>query len=169
VASNVNPASDGARIGRATDHDAVFSVNAVEGTDSPDARVLAATWRETLKEHADGAEKVLRSMRGKLASVSTQSRHAELSTAITYIANQNEAGRMNYADARSRNYPIGTGITEAAAKTIVGTRMKRAGSRFSQHGGQTVMTFRAALLSERFGALHRWLRAEYRQTVKEAA
>jgi hypothetical protein len=30
-----------------------------------------------------------------------------------------------------RNYPIGTGITEAAAKTIVGTRMKRAGARFS--------------------------------------
>jgi hypothetical protein len=52
---------------------------------------------------------------------------------------------MNYADALERNYPIGTGITEAAAKTIVGTRMKRAGSRFSQHGGQAVMTFRAAV------------------------
>ncbi len=30
-------------------------------------------------------------------------------------------------------------------KDLVGTRMKRAGSRFSQHGGQTVMTFRAAV------------------------
>lgn len=145
------------------------AANAIEGTDSPEARVLAATWRETLKEHADGAEKVLRSMRGKLSSVPTQTRQQELTTAINYIANQNEAGRMNYADAIERNYPIGTGITEAAAKTIVGTRMKRAGSRFSQHGGQTVMTFRAAVLSERFDALHRALRHEYRQSVKEAA
>ena len=145
------------------------AANAIEGTDSPEARVLAATWRETLKEHTDGAEKVLRSMRGKLSSVPTQTRQQELTIAINYIANQNEAGRMNYADAINRNYPIGTGITEAAAKTIVGTRMKRAGSRFSQHGGQTVMTFRAAVLSERFDALHRSLRAEYRQSVKEVA
>ncbi len=76
---------------------------------------------------------------------------------------------MNYADALRRNYPIGTGITEAAAKTIVGTRMKRAGSRFSQHGGQTVMTFRAAVLSGRFEALHESLRREYAQSVKDAA
>ncbi len=49
---------------------------------------------------------------------------------------------MNYTDAlRHYNYPIGTGITEAAAKTIVSTRMKRAGSRFSWHGGQAVATF----------------------------
>lgn len=144
------------------------AANAIEGTDSPEARVLAATWRETLKEHVDGAEKVLRSMRGKLSSVPTQARQQELTTAINYIANQNEAGRMNYADAIGRSYPIGTGITEAAAKTIVGTRMKRAGSRFSQHGGQAVMTFRAAVLSERFDALHRSLRDEYRQTVREA-
>jgi hypothetical protein len=108
-------------------------------------------------------------MRGKLSSVPTQTRQQELTTAINYIANQNDAGRMNYADAIERNYPIGTGITEAAAKTIVGTRMKRAGSRFSQHGGQAVMTFRAAVLSERFDALHRALRAEYRHSVKEAA
>lgn len=143
--------------------------NAIEGTDSPDARVLAATWRETLKEHDDGAERVLRSMRARLAAVESSGRRDELTTAINYIANQNEAGRMNYAEARKHNYPIGTGITEAAAKTIAGTRMKRAGSRFSQHGGQTVMTFRAAVLSGRFEALHDSLHAEYVQSVKEAA
>ncbi len=145
------------------------AANAIEGRDSPEARVLAATWRETLKEHDDGADKVLRSMRARLTSVTPEARRQELTTAINYIANQNEANRMDYADARRRNYPIGTGITEAAAKTIVGTRMKRAGSRFSQHGGQTVMTFRAAVLSGRFDALHNSLRDAYRQSVKEAA
>lgn len=145
------------------------AANALEGTDSPEARVLAATWRETLKEHDDGADKVLRSMRARLTTVASDTRRQDLTTAINYIANQNESNRMDYADARRRNYPIGTGITEAAAKTIVGTRMKRAGSRFSQHGGQTVMTFRAAVLSDRFDALHNSLRAEYRHSVKDAA
>jgi hypothetical protein len=145
------------------------AANAIEGTDSPAARVLAATWRETLKAHDDGAETVLRSMRARLSTVESEGRRDELSTAINYIANQNEACRMNYAEALRRNYPIGTGITEAAAKTIAGVRMKRCGSRFSQHGGQTVMTFRAAVLSQRFEALHEVLRAEYMQVVKEVA
>jgi hypothetical protein len=47
--------------------------------------------------------------------------------------------------------------------------MKRAGARFSQHGGQTVMTFRAALLSDRFDALHRELLATYTNVVRDAA
>jgi hypothetical protein len=145
------------------------AADASEGTDSPEARILAATWRETLKEREDGAAVVLRSMRARLAGIEGAGRRKEAEIAIGYIANQNELGRMKYTEAIRRHYPIGTGITEAAAKTIVGTRMKRAGARFSQHGGQTVMTFRAALLSQRFEALHRELHATYRKTVLDAA
>jgi hypothetical protein len=145
------------------------AANASEGVDSPDARVLAATWREILKEEDHGAAKVLRSMRARLGRVETKSRRDELAAAIGYIDNQNTLGRMNYPEAKKRNYPIGTGITEAAAKTIVSTRMKRAGARFSQHGGQTIMTFRAALMSRRFEALHQELHATYTKPVREAA
>jgi hypothetical protein len=145
------------------------AAKAIEGTDSADARILAATWRETIKEKDGGADTVLRSMRARLASVDTAARCKEVETAIGYIDNQNDAGRLDYAEARRRHYPIGTGVTEAAAKTIVGTRMKRAGARFSQHGGQTVMTFRAALLSNRFEALHEELHATYTKSVGIAA
>jgi hypothetical protein len=145
------------------------AADALEGKDTPDARILAATWRETIKEKEDGPATVLRSMRARLASIETESRRKELEGAIGYIANQNDLGRMRYAEAARRHYPIGTGITEAAVKTIIGTRMKRAGARFSQHGGQTVMTFRAALLSHRFEALHRELHATYTSSVKDAA
>jgi len=72
---------------------------------------------------------------------------------------------MSYPEALKRNYPIGTGVTEAAAKTVVGTRMKRAGARFSQHGGQTVMLFRAAVLSGRFDSLHQELHATYTASI----
>jgi hypothetical protein len=145
------------------------AANALEGNDSPEARVLAATWRETIKEKDDGAATVLRSMRARLPSIDSETRRSDVESTLGYIANQNQLGRMQYSEAIRRHYPIGTGITEAAAKTIVGTRRKRAGARFSQHGGQTVMTFRAALLSRRFEALHRELHITYVNPVKEAA
>ena len=89
----------------------------------------------------------------------------DLKRAIDYIANQHRLGRMNDPQALARNFPIGTGVTEAAAKTVVGTRMKRAGARFSQHGGQTVMLFRTAVLSGRFDSLHHELHATYTASI----
>jgi hypothetical protein len=145
------------------------AANAIEGTATGGAKVLAATWREMIREQRDGGERVLRAMRAHLSSVQGKSARTELKSAITYIARQNKLGRMQYVEAQKRNYPIGTGVTEAAAKTVVGTRMKRAGARFSQHGGQTVMLFRAAILSQRFDALHQELHATYTKPVRLAA
>ena len=75
---------------------------------------------------------------------------------------------MEYAAARAANRPIGTGVVEAAAKTVVNTRMKRSGARFSQHGEQTVMIFRTALLSGRFYRLSKCLKASCVAIVKAA-
>jgi hypothetical protein len=145
------------------------AANAIEGVGSADAAILAATWRETVKEQVDGAKTVLRSMRARSSKVRTAGRRKELAAAISYIANQHHLGRMRYAEAKAKHYPIGTGITEAAAKTVVGTRMKRAGARFSQHGGQTILLFRTALLSRRFDALHAELVSTYAADVRIAA
>jgi hypothetical protein len=145
------------------------AANAIEGPGTGDAKILAATWRETIKEKPNGAESVLRSMRARLRSVRGSSARKELKSAITYIDRQHALGRMDYVQAQQRKYPIGTGVTEAAAKTVVGVRMKRAGARFSQHGGQTVMLFRAALLSHRFDAIHEEIHATYTKRVRDAA
>jgi hypothetical protein len=145
------------------------AANAIEGDKTAEASILAATWRETLKEKADGAESVLRSMRARRATVPTAARREELDGATSYIASQHQSGRMEYSQAITKKYPIGTGITEAAVKTVIGTRMKRAGARFSQHGGQTILLFRTAILSERFDALHAELVSTYAASVKSAA
>jgi|ERR1035438_8904258 hypothetical protein len=142
---------------------------AIWGADSGDAHVQAATWRETIKMKANGASGVLRSMRARVGRVRDAGARKELKAAIAYIARQKALGRMEYVEAQRRGYPIGTGVTEAAAKTVVGSRMKRAGARFSQHGGQTVMIFRTAILSRRFDALHRELHATYVARVAAAA
>ncbi len=73
------------------------AADAIEGPGSPAARILAATWRETLKAERDGPATVLRSMRARSASVEFKTRQKAPATALQYIANQNEAGRMNYA------------------------------------------------------------------------
>ena len=125
--------------------------------------------RDDERGKRNGAETVVRSMRAYIGGGLSQARVKELDKSINYIDEQNNAGRMEYVEAQKRHYPIGTGVTEAAAKTLVGTRMKRAGARFSQHGGQTVMLFRAALLSDRFDALHRQLQLTYTKPLRIAA
>ena len=142
-----------------------LAANAIEGENTSAAKILAATWRETIKEEADGVSRVVRAMRSRRTRVATKAQRKDLDRAIDYIAHQHKLGRMNYPEAIARNYPIGTGVTEAAAKTVVAVRMKRAGARFSQHGGQTVMLFRAAFLSGRFDTLHEELHATYTASI----
>jgi hypothetical protein len=142
-----------------------LAANAVEGESTSGAKILAATWRETIKEETNGVARVLRAMRSRRSKASGKSARQDVARAIHYIANQHRLGRMSYPEALARNYPIGTGVTEAAAKTVVGTRMKRAGARFSQHGGQTIMLFRTALLSGRFDSLHQELHATYTASI----
>jgi len=61
---------------------------------------------------------------------------------------------MRYLLLKDLNLPIGSGVVEAANKTLVTTRMKRSGSRWSISGGQSVLTFRALAKSSRFD--HGW-------------
>ncbi|MCC6649425.1 MAG: hypothetical protein IT374_28130 [Polyangiaceae bacterium] len=91
-----------------------------------------------------------------------------LGTIIDFFAEHKRDGRLDYATAANDAYPIGTGTTEAAAKTVVNVRMKRAGARYDTHGGQTILTFRAAVLSGRFPVLMRELVARYWAKVTAA-
>ena len=100
---------------------------------------------------------------------SSASKRKLIDRSIRYLAKHARAGRLNYKDAQDAKHPIGTGPTEAAAKTLVNTRMKRAGARFDQHGGQTILTFRSHILSDRFESLWEELDATYRKKLNLAA
>src|SRR5690606_40897664 len=78
-----------------------------------------------------GVARVLRAMRSRRNKVSGKTARKDLDRAIQYIANQHRLGRMNYPEALARKYPIGTGVTEAAAKTVVGTRIDRKSTRLN--------------------------------------
>jgi hypothetical protein len=137
--------------------------------DSPDARVQVEQWKSTLKEHPDGARRVLKSMRYFRDHAADAKTRDDIDDSVKYLAKQAAAGRMDYRHSIEVGHPIGSGPVEAAAKTLVNVRMKRGGARYSQHGGQTILTFRSALLSERFDHLWHHLHDSYTAAVREAA
>lgn len=137
----------------------------VYGVDSADSHATAAEWREILKHAPDGAERVLKSLRYHRDELKGDGAREKMQGIIDYLADNKKAGRLGYAAALAQHKPIGTGVTEAAAKTVVNVRMKRAGARFSQHGGQTIMLFRSAALSDRFEQLSSILEQTYKLKV----
>lgn len=66
-------------------------------------------------------------------------------SAITYLENQK--GRMRYSHSVQRNWPIGSGVTEAACKTLIKHRFCKSGSRWKDEGALAVLSIRALRLT----------------------
>jgi hypothetical protein len=72
----------------------------------------------------------------------------EIDAAISYFTNQGP--RMAYADFRSENLPIGSGVTEAACKTIIKQRLCRSGMKWKDRGASIVLSLRCLDKSNRW-------------------
>jgi hypothetical protein len=64
---------------------------------------------------------------------------------------------MQYYQYQRLNLPIGSGVTEAACKTVVTQRLKLSGMRWMKHGAQTILNLRVVLLSGIWQPLYRML------------
>jgi hypothetical protein len=64
---------------------------------------------------------------------------------ITYLENHKE--RMKYAYSVQRNWPIGSGVTEAACKTLIKQRLCKSGSRWKDAGALAVLSIRGLRLT----------------------
>jgi hypothetical protein len=63
--------------------------------------------------------------------------------------------RMRYGEFRAKGYFIGSGVVEAACKTIVAQRLKGSGMHWSERGLSHILALRTAILSRRFEELWR--------------
>lgn len=57
---------------------------------------------------------------------------------------------MRYAESKRKGFMIGSGVAEAACKTLVAQRLKLSGMRRGTHGAQAILTMRGWDQSERF-------------------
>jgi hypothetical protein len=65
----------------------------------------------------------------------------DLDKAVSYFRNQ--GGRMDYARRVRSGLPIGSGVTEAACKTLVKMRLCRSGAKWREQGAAVVLSLRA--------------------------
>jgi hypothetical protein len=113
--------------------------------DPTEAKAWYKKYRTILKEDPKGAAKTVRAARYRRSVIKEQ---PEIETEIKYL--QRNKKRMNYFELRQKKLPIGSGVVEAACKNLIGARMKKSGMRWSIDGGQTVLTLRSIILSNRW-------------------
>ena len=116
--------------------------------------------RHILLDDCDGVEKVIRALAYQRKQFPRRKRIGEV---LRYFRRNRH--RMRYADTQARNLPVGSGVVEAACKTLVTQRLKRSGMRWRHAGGQAILTLRALLQSSRFDQAWVLLSKTYRQDV----
>ena len=125
------------------------ALDAAYGADSPAAKAQFEKLRHRLRHEAEGVERVIRALVHLRSKYPGNERIAQ---ALGYFRNNRH--RMGYAEAKAQGLPIGSGVVEAACKTLVTERLKRSGMRWGVRGGQAILTLRSLVQSQRFD--HAW-------------
>jgi hypothetical protein len=102
-------------------------------------------WRGRLKQEPDIAQPLIEELAGQFFVT----QHSVVEKCLNYFSNNAE--RVDYAEAEKAVQPIGSGIQEAACKTLVAQRMKQSGMSWRTPGGEAVLTLRGLAQSNRLG------------------
>jgi hypothetical protein len=98
-----------------------------------------------LKEK-DGVKRVLQSATYHAAEQGLSGRRQQAFTAA-YRYLRRHGKWLHYWEYKAVGLPLGSGVTEAACKTVFTQRLKQSGMRWDVAGGQVVVTLRVVLLS----------------------
>ena len=98
-------------------------------------------YREILRHDPRGVAKVIRALR-HLRDAAAAPDRAETERELAFFRKHRH--RMRYHALKEEGIAIGSGVVEAANKTLGTQRMKRSGMRWRIVGGQAVLTFRVA-------------------------
>jgi hypothetical protein len=110
-----------------------------------EAAAWAARMRKLLKK-PNGPFRVLHSAAAMRSRVTMSAASRKLfQQAYNYLRKRTK--HLQYAKFRRLGLPIGSGITEAACKTVFTQRLKLSGMRWSGPGAQTILNLRVLLLS----------------------
>ena len=132
----------------------------------PDQRAeMLSTWKDQLdlKDSAiDSIEQDLQRRYNELPA----DKQAKLWEHLVYLRNNKD--RMRYVTLAVRGLPIGSGVTESAAKTVIGQRTKKSGQHWSEPGLRGVLCLRAIHLSNRLPSFWAHFVQGYKAEVEAA-
>ncbi len=95
-----------------------------------------------LKHNVGAATRLLKEMKEyRDSNKLTVIRREQLDSAISYFTNNKS--RMTYARNVENKQPIGSGVTEAACKTLIKQRLCNSGMRWKEKGAATVISLRS--------------------------
>lgn len=117
-------------------------------------------FRRLLRDDPDGGELIIE----ELAYRTTESGKRNTEKALNYFLGQAE--RLDYAEHAAAHRPIGSGVQEAACKTLVAERMKRSGMSWRPDGGQAILTLRGLVQSGRLSHAWQCLRPSFNRPFK---
>ena len=123
-------------------------------------------WNERLDAQDSAIDAIERQLDEHYATLPA-ARRDQLWDHLVYLANNKD--RMRYVSLSASSLPIGSGVTESAAKTVVGRRAKNSGQRWSEPGLRGVLTLRALQQSGRLPRFWKHLSRRYVADVAEAA
>lgn len=138
-------------------HDAVATVY---GDGTHETRYRYEVLRETLRDEDGGVDKVIRALK----HLATKHPKKEIVARELKYFRKNRK-RMNYAALKSQGFMIGSGVVEAACKTLVTQRLKQSGMRWSATGAQAILTPRGWDQSDRFDEAWALLAAEFHAEI----
>ena len=121
---------------------------AVIATAAEPTSALLARWKMALLNQSSARQNILTELRDSGKEHVRIGDEQPVHAAITYL--ENNAERMDYATARRRKLPIGSGAVEATCKSLVTVRMKRSGCRWKQPSADRIIRLRALALSDRW-------------------
>jgi hypothetical protein len=102
-----------------------------------------------LKHDRGAAKRILTELQELPTTGLSETVQEELQKAITYFTNHHH--QMNYAARLAANLPIGSGVTEAACKTLVKMRLCKTGAKWKEQGAAVVLSLRSLVYtSERW-------------------
>lgn len=119
--------------------------NTVYEFDSKDARRTVKKWTRWLLK--DKVDDIIRQAR----SLATEKKRNNINTQLEYFKSNRNG--MLYKTFHDRGYFIGSGVVEAGCKSVIGKRLKQSGMFWSEDGAENILTFRAALESNRMDIL----------------
>lgn len=141
------------------------ALDAYHGEGSTAARAAFEECRLWLREEEDGAERVLRALRYRRDRCGGSKRKTIVEQ-IKYVENRKREGLLSYKQLLDENLPIGSGVVEAACKTLATQRLKCSGMSWSHWGAEAILTLRSLIQSNRWESGWRILAGHYRVKVK---